>query len=146
MRDQGRPVGEILATLGISQTTYYRYTRPEYAEAGLRASREAKRRRTGTCKLCGGKTSLRRDSSGPADVCGSCSADYYGPLWSQERRGHGPVVEKALAFVGEQPRRYSEIRDHCGITSGHTSVLVHRMLQYGFIERVSRGVYRRAAA
>jgi hypothetical protein len=50
-----------------------------------------------------------------------------------------------LAFL-EEPRRYKDIREHLGVSAVHASVLLNRLVRYGKVRRVRRGVYERVAA
>ena len=109
-------------------------------ETGRRLSREAKRRRTGVCEDCGAVTRYSwRGTNGTSRFCPSCAAKRS----NAARRGQGPRQQQLHALLSE-PRRYSEIRDALTVTSEHTMVLLIRELRAGRIERVSRGVYRRA--
>jgi hypothetical protein len=53
-------------------------------------------------------------------------------------------VSHALEYL-EQPRRFKDLRDEvCGGSAGLTSQMLYaRLLKYGFVRRVSRGVYVR---
>lgn len=57
------------------------------------------------------------------------------------KRGTGPITAEALAYLRE-PRRYYEIREHLQITNNHASVMLNRLLRYGLVERISRGLYQ----
>jgi hypothetical protein len=98
----------------------------------------------GACVDCGAPVDgSNRDKS---LVCSTCAPDHYGQARLQQRRPRGPVAAETLAFL-TTPRRFSEIRDHLGITSGHMGVTLNRLCnRYGLIRRVARGVYVRADA
>jgi hypothetical protein len=115
--------------------------RPSYRRE-LAASRALKERYRGTCKLCGAPTTGCNGKDAAPDICVHCSPGYYGPRYAAARRGRGPVVERALALL-DTPHRFSEIRDELGITNGHTGQMLDRLLRYGLVERLDRGVYRR---
>lgn len=55
------------------------------------------------------------------------------------------VLDAVLAFVGDDVKTYTEIHEGVGITTGHTSNVLNRMLHSGEIERVARGRYRKPA-
>ena len=60
--------------LGVSKNTVIRWTNPEYNERMLRQSREAKRRRKGVCKTCGGVTHYGGGKGKPvSEECNSCA-------------------------------------------------------------------------
>lgn len=115
--------------------------RPSYHRE-LAASRALKERYRGTCHLCGAATTGCFGPDKAPTVCGNCAPAHYGPQFAAARRGHGPQVSKALEFLAE-PRRYSELRDHLGVTGGNARVILHRLRGYGLIRRVSHGVYVR---
>lgn len=113
------------------------------AEAGLRSSREAKRRRTGTCEDCGGVTRYGGKRGEPVSrLCPSCSQTRA----NAPRRGTGPTQARVLAFIGADERRYMEIVDACGLGKGPTIAHLDRLLRHGLIERPRRGVYRKPRA
>jgi hypothetical protein len=104
-----------------------------------RASREAKRKRTGTCRVCGAVTRYSgRDGRAVSELCPTHAAQESGA----KRRGTGSNQARVLDYISE-PRRYSEIRDNLGISDAMMGTTIHRLLEYGLIERVSRGVYVR---
>lgn len=120
--------------------------RLDQAEASLSATR-------------GVVTRMKRRAS--AGVCPCCNRTFQQlarhmatkhPDFSPPSGGHLPHdraparqdrVGPLLDFLGEGERTYTEIRDHLGITGGHMSILTHRLVKSGEIERVRRGVYRR---
>jgi DNA-binding MarR family transcriptional regulator len=55
------------------------------------------------------------------------------------------MQRRVLAFLDGGERRYSEIRDHLGTTGVNTTNILIRLVRYGLIVRVRRGVYRKAA-
>ena len=105
-------------------------------EKQLRWSREAKRKRTGTCRVCGAETRYAGRPGEPvSELCPTHAAEESG----RRRIGKGETQVRLLAFLSE-PRRYSEIRAEFGAA---TPMAIHRLLGHGLIERVSRGVYVR---
>lgn len=144
LREQGLTYREIAEQLGISVTYARRILNPCYDTAQT-MSREAKRRRTGQCVDCGATTRYGGQAK-TRTVSTRCVPCAQARIRAARRalRGTGPTQQKALIYLS-QPRTYSELRDHLGITSGHTSFLLHKLLEYGLIERVSRGVYQRTA-
>jgi len=111
----------------------------------LATSRALKERYRGRCRYCGAATTGSDGPDAAPTVCIACAPAHYGPIYAAARRGHGPHGEKALAFLA-RPRRYSEIRDHLSVSNNQTDVLLNRLVRYGLIRRVSRGVYERVAA
>jgi hypothetical protein len=108
-------------------------------ERNLRLSREAKRRRTGTCSDCGAVTRYGGRKGEPvSERCFKCAA----VLAGKTKRGKGSVNRRVLLYL-RKPRRYSEIRDHFGLSDGMANLTLQRLLRYGLVERVERGVYRR---
>lgn len=108
-------------------------------ENTLRLSREAKRRRTGTCKECGATTRYNGGKDKPvSDLCAKCAAEKSG----RARRGTGGNMERVMRMLAE-PCSRSDLHEALGISYGVLDVTLNRLLGYGLIERVSRGVYRR---
>lgn len=104
----------------------------------LRLSREAKRRRTGTCRVCGAVTRYAGKPGKPvSELCPEHAARENG----ERQRGTGALQLRILDYLSE-PRRYSEIRAEMGVDIGMS---LHRLLRYGKVERVKRGVYVRAS-
>jgi hypothetical protein len=132
---------EISERLGISRSHVSHLCSPKSYATTLRLSREAKRRRTGTCVDCGGPTAYSGTPT-PSERCGDCATLHYAPIYAAARRGVGPKAGAALTYLSE-PRRYSELRDHLAITGAHTGVLLHRLRKYGLIERLGHGLYQR---
>ncbi|HVM69553.1 MAG TPA: hypothetical protein VM204_06925 [Gaiellaceae bacterium] len=145
LRAQGLTYPQIAARLDLSLDHVKRLGNPGRYERDLVASREAKKRRTGTCERCGGPTRYAGKTNSVSPVCADCAPAEYGPKMAAKRRGRGPVAEKALAFLTE-PRRFVDLVRHLGVTENQASVLLHRLLRYGLIRRISRGVYVRADA
>jgi DNA-binding MarR family transcriptional regulator len=126
--------------LGISETTVRRVLKPpEWYERQKRLSREAKHRRTGECVDCGGQTRYSGKGSQPVSTrCPQCAARIKALSW----RGTGPKNSEALRFLRENgPSRMHEIRDELGVTTVRTFNILHRLMDYGLVVRVSRGVY-----
>lgn len=141
LRDSGLGVSAVARELGVPKTTVRRWTDPAYADRLRRLSRDAKRCRTGVCIVCAGKTRLAKGGV-PADVCGICAPDHYGPLFSRARKGRGPVTERCRELLAAGPKRRLTLQQELGITSDHTGVLLNRLLRQGYIERVGRGRYQ----
>lgn len=73
LRAQGYGYKRIGRALGVSPSTVRRWVLPGAREANLLASREAKRRRTGTCVDCGGVTRYNGHGRESSERCASCS-------------------------------------------------------------------------
>lgn len=82
LRNLGLSFKEIGERVGVSARHARYLADPVYAEQSRRASREAKRRRTGVCARCGGETRYAGKSSAVADVCASCAPDAY-RIWDE---------------------------------------------------------------
>lgn len=111
----------------------------------ITTSRKAKECRGGSCERCGQPTRYAgkgNSLAGASRFCRPCS----GARTGLAKRGHGPTVEKALAFIGNGERSYTEIREYLGLTKGHTASMLNRLTGYGLVVRVARGRYRRSAA
>lgn len=92
----------------------------------------------GDCADCGAP--LDGSERKKALRCSSCNGHIYGG-----RNRDTGVVGQALAFFNE-PRRYSELRDHLGISNGYAAQLLYgRLVAQGQVRRVSRGVYERVS-
>lgn len=130
----------IARELGVAPTTIRRWVVPGYAEHLRRLSREAKQRRTGVCIHCGGETKLGRKVI--AEVCGACAPAHYAPIYRDRVIGRGPITERARELLADGPKRRSYLRDELGISQDHMSVLLNRLVQQGYIERVEIGVYQ----
>lgn len=111
-------------------------------ENNLRLSREAKRRRTGTCEDCGATTRYNGHTAAVSNLCHGCACARH----AATRIGTGTTQARVLEFVGDGERRFTEIMRGCGLTHDHTSNLLHRMCVRGLLERPRRGVYRKASA
>jgi hypothetical protein len=134
----------IARELDVAETTIRRWVVPEYAARSRRLAREAKRRHTGTCGKCGGKTTLKKNgtSGETAAICGTCAPIHYAPIYSTLHKGRGPVTERARELLAGGPMGRSELRRQLGISSDHVSVLLNRLVRQGYIERVELGVYQ----
>ena len=81
-----RPVARLL---GISPSSVRRYVDSDYAERNRRQSREAKRRRTGICRECGGVTLYngRKKGTAVSTLCAACSRrlQHESRYWTRER-------------------------------------------------------------
>ena len=126
--------------VGVSGTTVRRVILPEYNERQRIQSRDAKRRRHGTCVTCGAQTNYGGKKHYPVGMyCQSC-AGRLGGLANREKNGvyYHRLVE-VLGRHGEM--RYSELRDATGISSQYMGEFVKRHVRYGTIVRIRRGVY-----
>jgi hypothetical protein len=112
-------------------------------ESDLRSSREAKRRRTGTCEDCGAVTRYGGQKGRPVSLlCVSCAQKRaQGP-----RRGTGTTQARILDFIGADEHRFMEIVSGCGLGKGPTIAVLHRLMKIGLVERPRRGVYRKPRA
>lgn len=115
--------------------------RPSY-QRELAASRAVKETYRGTCKLCGAATTGCDGPGLAREICAACAPGHYGPIYAAARRGHGPTVDRLFVLFNGVPVRYSEIRDALGITDGRTSGLLNRLVRYGLIVRIGRGLYQ----
>jgi hypothetical protein len=142
LRQQGLNNLEIAKRLGVARSTINRCFSERSHQTTLRTSREAKRRRTGACEDCGTPTSYNgHRTNGPSRYCHSCSVIRSGVKQRGTKFG-GEV----LAYLSE-PRRFAEIRDHFGITNSYLSQMLYgRLLKYGMVTRLERGVYQRTDA
>lgn len=115
--------------------------RPSYFRE-LEAAKILKESYRGVCEECGAATTGCNGPGLAPPLCLRCTAKVRG----KAQRGTGHVTESVLEFLSE-PRRFSEIQAFLGVTSDYASSMIYqRLLPYGLIERVSRGVYRRVAA
>jgi len=105
------------------------------------SSREAKRRRTGICEVCGEMTRYNGHGRRPRDVsriCYICSARRNAA--AQRGTGsHGAAVLKHLRRV--RVARAVELTHEFGVSSQQTHVLLRRLMNYGLVERRARGWY-----
>lgn len=127
--------------LGVPTSTIVRWTNPSYAAASRRLARDAKRRRSGTCARCGQPTRYNGHTvNGASRYCAHCGPAVGGQLARERLLGKGQVQARVLAFC-TTPHRFSEIRAELGTTEGHVAQLLHRLVRYGLLTRVARGVY-----
>lgn len=98
-RQEGLGYGTIARRVGVSKNTVRRLADPVYAERQRMLSREAKRRRTGTCEVCGGVTRYNGRDGPVSRICNSCSAQqqHNARVWTRER---------CIAGIQEYARRY----------------------------------------
>lgn len=138
LRAKGLSYREIATRLDCNLSYVKRCGAPNAYDNNLRDSRDRKREVRGTCEDCGGVTRYsgtkgKRISS----LCAGCSAKRTGLAL----RGTGHVHSEALAFL-RQPRTFSELRDHLGVSNGYVSQMLYtRLMRYGLVRRVKRGVY-----
>jgi hypothetical protein len=129
----------IAKRVGLSPSTVRRVLRPERAERDRMLSREAKRKRTGSCILCGGLTRYGGGDPPISRYCKTCAGRIGGHA---NRASNGYVYDALMALLAERgPLHMVEIRDGLGITTGHACSLLHRHRNYGTIVRLRRGVY-----
>jgi hypothetical protein len=112
---------------------------PEALERNRVLSREAKRRRCGTCEECGAETRYGgKPGMAVARLCLRCANVKKG----LERRGNGFRQQKLhtlLAANGEM--RFSDIVSAFGISSQQVFGLLLREREAGRVKRVARGRY-----
>jgi hypothetical protein len=140
LRAQGLTYAQIAERLGVSRGTVARCFSEASYESTLYTSREAKRRRTGTCEDCGNPTRYNgRTTNGASRYCEPCGHKRQGLML----RGIG-LTGEVLAYLSE-PRRYSELRARFNLSEDYISqMLYQRLLPRGDVIRLSRGVYQRA--
>jgi hypothetical protein len=83
----GHGIKAVAKQLGISANSVRRYVDPAYAERQRRLSREAKQRRTGICRECGGETRYNGHRvNGPSSLCSTClhRLQHEAKLWTRE--------------------------------------------------------------
>ena len=83
----GHGITSVARQLGISPTSVRRYVNPTYATRMRHLSNEAKRRRTGICRECGGETRYNgRTVNGPSTLCSAClhRLQHEAKLWTRE--------------------------------------------------------------
>jgi hypothetical protein len=94
---------------------------------------------TGTCSVCGTVTRYSgRPGKTVSEMCRPCSNRVRG----LEQRGKEGKTAEVLAYLAE-PRRISDIREHFAMSHQYAHALLHRLMDYGMVERVERGVYVR---
>lgn len=134
---QGVGVRQIAEELGVTRSTVYRWLNDSYAERNRKTSREAKRRRTGRCVDCGATTHYSGGQA-PSERCVRCANHANGLA----RRGKGKHATRIKALIREN-----------GGTATFTQILglfpyrgfagqeLNRLVRYGVLLRVRRGVY-----
>jgi transposase-like protein len=141
LRRDGWTLRKIAAFLDVGHTTVLYWTDEHAAERQRAASREAKRRRTGTCSECGALTRYNGHSAPVSTLCQRCANRRNGAA----RRGQGPRQRELLALLAAGPMRFAAIRDTLGTTHDHLSPLLHQLHRDGYIVRLERGLYALAA-
>lgn len=142
LKAKGLTYREIADRLGCSVFAAKSAGRSEASQENSRlASNEAKRRRTGTCEVCGVPTSYNGRPGTPISVrCPRHAQDVM-----RSRRGSGPTQQRLFDLLDQHGEmHYMEIAHALDMTKNRLAVLLHRLLQYGLIVRVRRGVYTRA--
>lgn len=114
---------------------------PEKYANDLRLSREAKRRRTGTCVDCGATTRYNGHGVAVSARCVACANARRG----EATRGQGFRQQQIATLLASGTMRFCEIREALGASGQLTSILLRRAVRYGIIRRVSRGVYALAS-
>lgn len=115
-----------------------RYKTAAALDNSRRASRDAKRRRTGRCALCGTVTRYGGTPGKPvSDHCHRCAAAASGV----SKRGTGSTNARVLERLEHGPATYTEIREMLGLPNDRVGPLFVRLVRYGLIVRVRRGVY-----
>lgn len=123
--------------MGVAERTGEAY------ERHLEASREAKRRRKGTCVDCGGPTSY----AGKGDAAVSLRCRVCGPRYNGERaRGTGPSQRMILEELERAGRITRQRILELGIQRDSVSPLIASLMRNGQIVRVGRGIYERGAS
>lgn len=142
LHDDGVSLYQIAAQLGINYSTLYRRLNPEYAERQRFNARQWKQRQRGRCERCGGVTRYNGHDRHVSRFCAECSGEMLA-AYGRSTRGSGPTIGRVLRLMSDgKERSYSEIRDAVGISDERmASMLYGRLLRYGLVRRVSRGVY-----
>lgn len=101
LHDSGLGYKRIAKRLGVSATTVRRLLDSDYAERMRVQSREAKRRRTGVCKTCGGVTRYGGGKVPVSEECAECvrRRQHEERYWTRER-----IVECIQRFAREHGR------------------------------------------
>jgi hypothetical protein len=104
-------------------------------------SREAKRRRSGTCADCGEPTRYSGHGRSASARCIPCS----NRRSADKQRGTGWAADAVRAALADgRELHYMELVQALGRSNGYTASTVNRLLRHGIIVRVRRGVYRLA--
>lgn len=111
---------------------------PASIENNRRLSREAKRRRTGTCVDCGTTTRYNGHGHSVSERCPRCANRVRGIA----KRGSGATQARVLEVLARGPARYVEICDQAGVPRHSMGQLLGRLRRNGLIVRLSRGVYQ----
>jgi hypothetical protein len=109
-------------------------------ENSLRASREAKRRRIGICKDCGAETRYNGHRGSTSEFCVDCAAKRIG----EKLRGTGSLNRRIIDYLAEE-RRYMDICRRFDRTTPQMASQLNRLVRYGLIVRIRRGVYKAAS-
>lgn len=104
----------------------------------LRSNRARKETYRGTCERCGAATT---GCDGPGLAPRFCRR-HAAQLRALGQRGHGPTVERVLTLIEDGTDRFTDIGNAAGISKGHTTNVLNRLVSYGLIERIARGRYR----
>jgi predicted transcriptional regulator len=141
MRASGHSQATTARFLGVSPNTVRRWTDPEYAARQLRLSRNAKRRRTGRCVECGAETHYNGGKGiSVSERCVACGTDQT-IVRNHAKRGTGSSGMRVLGALALRPHRFTELRDIVGYPSNQCSSLLGRLMRYGLIVRLERGLY-----
>lgn len=113
-------------------------------EVQRRLSREAKRRRVGTCEDCGAATRYNgRTINGASRLCCPCANRRIG----HAKRGTGFREQQLLAFLGDETRGFMEIVRALQLPRPQAAnPMLARLMKYGLVERVGYGKYRKVVA
>lgn len=88
--------------------------------------------------MCGVTTRYNGHDKAVSDMCRPCAAR---SVQAAKRGVGGHVVRAAITFLEDGPKNRAEIREHLRITDGHVSNVLHRLVKYGLVRRVTRGLY-----
>lgn len=138
LRATGMSYRDIVAQTGLAYSTVRCYvTDPDRAKDKARRATYA-----GVCEVCGAAT----DGSNGRGLAPTRCRDHNPAYEAQaSRRGNGWRQKELLALLDDGPKRYMEISTAMGFAR-KTDAMVHlwRLMQYGLVVRVSRGLYARA--
>lgn len=142
LRRAGWSYPRIAAEFGVHRNTVIRWLYPAYAERNREASRAVKRRRSGTCELCGGTTRYNGHGQVVSTVCAVCAGRRNGEL-GRAKRGSGARQQQVLALLAAQQTATSaQILAELGMKKQREmGWLLNHLVRYGLIVRVERGVY-----
>lgn len=134
-------IRRVARELGISETSVRRYVDEGFRARNLADSREAKKRRTGICEICGGETRYNGHAGRPvSEICAACNVSLIREI-AIDLRGSGHQQGKTLEFLASGPKHFMEICRHLGKPQGAIGPHLLRLMKHGFVVRLRRGVY-----